>query len=268
MILGDGADIGPSFIDFAALTAALPTSNPSTSQPLSSIAQPLPSPARLNGVSSGTMTPRRANPEVTTARLISGHVIEEDYTGASPAQRPWEINRSGAGTPTPSSKEEEGSLHRSGTRHSISSVNGVAASTNSTGPGEAWGSASGVRAGSIVERDDASDDENDLQILDGQGGIITLVGDVSNRTAIILDDTLDHPAGYIAAAEHLVKNCGAKEVVVMGTHGIFADEGLQELESCSCIDMVVPHGTCLSDCRLWSRIPSLFLKKSACQVPN
>jgi hypothetical protein len=26
----------------------------------------------------------------------------------------------------------------------------------------------------------------------------------------------------------------------MGTHGIFADEGLQELESCSCIDMVSP----------------------------
>lgn len=242
MILGDGADIGPSFIDFAALTAALPTSNPSTSHPLPSIAPPLPSPARLNGFLSGTMTPRRANPEVTTARLISGHVIEEDYTGALPAQRPWELNRSGTATPTPSSKEEEGSLHRSATRHSISSINGVAASSNSTsGTGEAWGTASGVLAGSsIAEREDASDDEDDLQILDGQGGTITLVGDVSNRTAIILDDTLDHPAGYIAAAEHLVKNCGAKEVVVMGTHGIFADEGLQELESCSCIDMVVP----------------------------
>ena len=242
MIFGDGADIGPSFIDFAALTAALPTSNPPTSQPLPFIAQPLPSPARLNGFSSGTMTPRRANPEVTTARLISGHVIEEDYTGASPAQRSWDITRSGAATPTPpSSKEEEGSLHRSGTRHSISSINGVAASTNSTGTGEVWGSGSGVLAGSsIVEQDDASDDEDDLQILDGQSGTITLVGDVSNRTTIILDDTLDHPAGYIAAAEHLVKNCGAKEVVVMGTHGIFADEGLQELESCSCIDKVVP----------------------------
>lgn len=234
MLFNDGTDIGPSFIDFAALTAALPSV---TSQPTTS--QTLPSPVRLNGVpGSGTMTPRRVNPDVTTARLISGHVIEEDYTGGSPGNRPWDVNRSGAGTPTPSSREEEGSLHRSATHQSISSVNGVA---NSTGTGEAWSSGSGMMASSVAERkDDASDDEDDLQLLDGQDRTITLVGDVSNRTAIILDGTLDHPAGYIAAAEHLVKNCGAKEVIVMGTHGIFADEGLQELESCSCIDTVCP----------------------------
>ena len=241
MLFNDEADIGPSCIDFAALRAALPnvSSPTATSQPLSS-------PGRLlNGCpGSGTMTPRRVNPDFTTARLISGHVIEEDYTGGSPGQRQREGNQSGAATPTPSSKEEEGSLHRTTTRQSISSVNGAANSTGTGERSEDCGSTSGVsggiRSSAIVERDTASDDEDDLQLLDGQDRTITLVGDVSNRTAIILDDTIDHSAGYIAAAEHLVKNCQAKEVIVMGTHGIFADDGLQELESCSCIDMVSP----------------------------
>jgi len=225
------ADLGPAAMDFAAFAEALPRSA-------------LPSP-RVSGVNgTGTMTPRRVNPEVTTARLISGHVIEEDYV-TSPGHRSWELPRSGVGTPTPRSErgEEEMPLHPSATHHSVSSVNGVGQSSGSDRDREAWGATSAIWGGGSsgqAERDDASDDEDDLQILDGLDRTITLVGDVSGRTAIILDDIIDHPVGYIAAAEHLVKNCGAKEVVVMGTHGIFADDGLQELESCECINTVPP----------------------------
>ena len=226
----EAAYLGPAAMDFAAFAEALPRAA-------------LPSPRRINGVNgTGSMTPRRVNPEVTTARLISGHVIEEDYL-TSPAHRSWELPRSGVGTPTPRSErgDEEMPLHPSATQPSVSSINGVGQSSGSDR--EPWGATSGIwGAGSSgpVERDDVSDDEDDLQILDGQDRTITLVGDVSDRTAIILDDIIDHPAGYIAAAEHLVKNCGAKEVVVMGTHGIFADDGLQELESCECIHTVQP----------------------------
>ena len=234
----DETDLGPSTIDFAALAAALPPTS-----------HPLPSP-RVNGINgTGTMTPRRANTDVTTARLISGHVIEEDYSGGSPSHRPWDLSRSGAATPTPSIRgEEEMTLNRSLTHHSVSSlhavssVNGAPQSTGTdrSADREPWGTASGIwDRSSNPERDDASDDEDDLHILDGLDRTITLVGDVMNRTAIILDDIIDHPAGYIAAAEHLVKNCGAKEVVVMGTHGVFANEGLEELESCECIDKVL-----------------------------
>jgi ribose-phosphate pyrophosphokinase len=235
----DETDLGPSAIDFAALTAALPPTS-----------HPLPSPARVNGINgTGTMTPRRANTDVTTARMISGHVIEEDYSGGSPSHRPWDLSRSGAATPTRSiGGEEEMTLNRSLTHHSVSSlhavpsVNGAPRSTGTdrSGDREPWGTASGIwDPSSNPERDDASDDEDDLQILDGLDRTITFIGDVMNRTAVILDDIIDHPAGYIAAAEHLVKNCGAKEVVVMGTHGVFANEGLAELESCECIDKVL-----------------------------
>lgn len=220
--------LGPSAMDFAALTAALPpTSHPS--------------PARVNGVNgTGTMTPRRANTDVTIARLISGHVIEEDYSGGSPSHRPWDISRSGAVTPTPSIRgEEEMTLNRTATYHSVSSTSINGAPNSAGSDREPWGTASGLwGATSNPDRDDPSDDEDDLGILDGLDRTITLVGDVSGRTAIILDDIIDHSAGYIAAAEHLVKNCGAKEVVVMGTHGVFPDDGLQELESCEYIDTV------------------------------
>jgi ribose-phosphate pyrophosphokinase len=220
----DSGDIGPAALDFTALAAALPTSHPSIS------------PARVNGINDGAVTPRRGGTDVTTARLISGHVVEEDYNGPSPG-RPWEhLTRSGAATPTSSNRGDDDSiLHRSTTHQSVSSLNGAPTSNgtgNTSGTDRDWGQ------GSNPDRDDPSDDEDELQILDGQDRTITLVGDVSNRTAIILNDIIDHPAGYIAAAEHLVKNCGAKEVVVMGTHGIFAIEGLEELESCECIDTV------------------------------
>ena len=223
----------PSAMDFAAFSAALPS------------APPLPSPLRTNGLvnGSGAITPRRANTEVTTARLISGHVIEEDYHLGSPSHRPWDYNRSGAATPTRSVRAEEdgatNTLHRSATHASSTSINGIPLSHGSDKDREQWGVNSGVwGASSNPDRDDPSDDEDDLHILDGLDRTITLVGDVSGRTAIILDDIIDHPAGYIAAAEHLMKNCGARQVVVMGTHGVFPDEALEELESCECIDKV------------------------------
>src|SRR6266496_6451824 len=101
----DDADLGPSAMDFAAFTAVLPPTS-----------HPLPSPARVNGnPGSGTLTPRRGVPDVTTARLISGHVIEEDY--AFPGNRLSDLSRSGAATPTPSirGEEETSALHRSAT---------------------------------------------------------------------------------------------------------------------------------------------------------
>jgi ribose-phosphate pyrophosphokinase len=227
LLSSEETSIGPAVMDFSALAAALPTSHPS--------------PAKVNGVNgTGAMTPRRAITDVTTARLISGHVIEEDYSGGSPGHRPWDISRSGAVTPTPSIRgEEDNILQRSGTHQSVSSVSVNGAPNSAGSDREPWGNASGVwGAISNPDRDDPSDDEDDLGILDGLDRTITLVGDVSGRTAIILDDIIDHPAGYIAAAEHLVKNCGAKEVVVMGTHGVFPDDGLEELESCEYIDTV------------------------------
>lgn len=73
--------------------------------------------------------------------------------------------------------------------------------------------------------------------------VITLVGDVRGRTAIILDDMIDSPGSFIAAAELCYNNCGAKRVIVVATHGIFSGNSLELLEECPCIDQIVVTNT-------------------------
>lgn len=87
-----------------------------------------------------------------------------------------------------------------------------------------------------------SDDEDEPTSID-QEKLITLVGDVKDKVAIILDDMIDKPSSFIAAAEHLRLNCGAKAVYVVGTHGVFSDLCLESLSECPCIDQVVVTNT-------------------------
>lgn len=61
--------------------------------------------------------------------------------------------------------------------------------------------------------------------------------------AIILDDMIDKPNSFIAAAEHLRLNCGARAVYVVGTHGLFSDKCLEELNASKCIDKIVVTNT-------------------------
>ncbi|EGV63588.1 PRTase-like protein [Yamadazyma tenuis ATCC 10573] len=89
---------------------------------------------------------------------------------------------------------------------------------------------------------DNSDDEDELT-LTSQEKLITLVGDVNDKPAIILDDMIDKPGSFIAAAEHLRMNCGAKSVYILGTHGLFQDKCLETLNESSCIDKIVVTNT-------------------------
>lgn len=87
-----------------------------------------------------------------------------------------------------------------------------------------------------------SEDEEAPEFVD-QEKLITLVGNVNNRSAIILDDMIDRPGSFISAAEHLVKNCGAKKVYVVATHGVFTGDCLEQLEQSPSIHQVVVTNT-------------------------
>lgn len=87
-----------------------------------------------------------------------------------------------------------------------------------------------------------SDDEDEPQSFDEEK-LITLVGDVTNKPAIIVDDMIDKPASFIAAAEHLRLNCGANLVYLVSTHGIFSGDSLATLESCPYIDKIIVTNT-------------------------
>ncbi|CAI4534710.1 BDN_1c_G0022720.mRNA.1.CDS.1 [Saccharomyces cerevisiae] len=87
-----------------------------------------------------------------------------------------------------------------------------------------------------------SEDEEEIPVLYREQ-LITLVGNVRGRSAIILDDMIDRPGSFISAAEHLVQNCGAKKVYVVATHGIFTGDCLEELEKSDAIDTIVVTST-------------------------
>jgi len=91
--------------------------------------------------------------------------------------------------------------------------------------------------------DAANSDDEDEPTSINQEKLITLVGDVKDKVAIILDDMIDKPSSFIAAAEHLRLNCGAKAVYVVGTHGVFSDLCLETLTESASIDRIVVTNT-------------------------
>lgn len=85
----------------------------------------------------------------------------------------------------------------------------------------------------------ASDDEDDMVEHTGLEQLITIVGDVNNRSVFIIDDMIDKAGSWVAAAEAVVKRGGAKKVYCIATHGLFGGGALQELQDCDCIHQIV-----------------------------
>ncbi|CCK70194.1 ribose phosphate diphosphokinase subunit PRS1 KNAG_0D04490 [Huiozyma naganishii CBS 8797] len=97
--------------------------------------------------------------------------------------------------------------------------------------------------GGTYDAVDSEDDEDEGPSQVPKEKLITLVGNVQGRAAIILDDMIDRPSSFISAAEHLVQNCGAKRVYVVATHGIFTGNCLEELEKCQYIHQIIVTNT-------------------------
>ncbi|PHH75379.1 hypothetical protein CDD82_4464 [Ophiocordyceps australis] len=85
----------------------------------------------------------------------------------------------------------------------------------------------------------SSDEEDNAFRYPGAEHMITLVGNVRNRTVFIVDDMIDKPGSWIAAAETVVKKGHAKKVYCIATHGVFGGDCLEQLQACECIDTIV-----------------------------
>jgi ribose-phosphate pyrophosphokinase len=146
---------------------------------------------------------RRAR-EVTHGRLVHGHIVEDDF-------------------PSP-----DRSTHNS---HDDDPMTMSHASSFFVQEGEPLGG-----SGDAV----ASSDEEDNAFHNPKvEHMITLVGDVKNRTVLIVDDMIDKPGSWIAAAETVVKRGHAKRVYCIATHGVFGGDCLEQLQACECIDAIV-----------------------------
>jgi len=65
-----------------------------------------------------------------------------------------------------------------------------------------------------------------------------VVGDVSGRTAVIVDDLID-TAGTICGAVRIVLEAGAKDVIGAATHGVLSDPATQRLRESGLRELVV-----------------------------
>ncbi|KAK8128200.1 Ribose-phosphate diphosphokinase [Apiospora sp. TS-2023a] len=150
---------------------------------------------------------------VTHGRLVQGHIVPDDYPSA---------NQSDAGG--------EGSQQSEKTEAEDPMAMSHASSYFAPEPHALGGSGEA----------DVSSDEEDEKLQDpSMEHMITLVGDVKDRPVFIVDDMIDKPGSWIAAAETVVKRGHANKVYCMATHGVFGGDCLEQLQACECIDQII-----------------------------
>jgi ribose-phosphate pyrophosphokinase len=75
------------------------------------------------------------------------------------------------------------------------------------------------------------------QIKERQNATMMLVGDVANRTTILIDDLAD-TCNTITRAAKLLKKEGAHKVYALVTHGILSGDAIERIKA-SALDQVV-----------------------------
>lgn len=64
-----------------------------------------------------------------------------------------------------------------------------------------------------------------------------VVGDVEGKTAILLDDMID-TGGTIAGAVGVLRDAGAKDVIILCTHGVFSGPARERLSQCGAKEVI------------------------------
>ena len=65
-----------------------------------------------------------------------------------------------------------------------------------------------------------------------------VVGNISGRTCVLIDDMID-TGGTIAGAVQVLKDQGAKNVIIAATHAVFSGPAVERLSSCGADEVVV-----------------------------
>ncbi len=70
--------------------------------------------------------------------------------------------------------------------------------------------------------------------------VMNIVGDVSGKTAIIVDDIID-TAGTLTKAAQILKDHGAKKIYAAATHGLFSGEAIEKINSSPLTEVVISN---------------------------
>jgi ribose-phosphate pyrophosphokinase len=144
--------------------------------------------------------------EVTHGRLVQGHIVPDDFPSPTTSAADASVTEEDPMTMSHASSFFAPQPHALG------------------GSGDAGAS---------------SDEEEEILKNPKVEHMITLVGDVKNRTVFIVDDMIDKPGSWIAAAETVRKRGLAKKVYCIATHAVFGADCLEQMQACDCIDAIV-----------------------------
>ena len=158
--------------------------------------------------------------EVITGRLIHGHIVDDDFSS------PVMSTMSGSIATLPG----EGTGH-SNQDDGDPMTSSFISTTSMAGPEHALGGT--FDAAAISDEEEEGFQNPELE------HTITLVGNVRDKVVFVMDDMIDSPGSWIAAAETVVKRGGAKKVYCIATHGLFGEDSLEKMEDCECIDFIV-----------------------------
>lgn len=164
--------------------------------------------------------------DVITGRLIHGHIVDDNAPSPSMSVRSGSVQGHSGARGSRSSDEDQLPDAMTQSFTSAASMHAtVAPSSNALG-------GTGDATHSDEEEEEALKDP-------GIEHTVTLVGNVKDKTVLIVDDMIDKAASWIAAAETVVKRGGATRVYCMASHGLFGGDCLQELDACEEIEAIV-----------------------------
>jgi len=70
-----------------------------------------------------------------------------------------------------------------------------------------------------------------------QSEVAHVIGDVKNKTAVIIDDIIDTGGSIVSAAEEIKKH-GAKKIIICATHAVLSKDAKERLKKC-CADKII-----------------------------
>ncbi|MBP2450457.1 ribose-phosphate diphosphokinase [Mycolicibacterium lutetiense] len=85
-----------------------------------------------------------------------------------------------------------------------------------------------------------------------------VVGDVKGKTCILTDDMID-TGGTIAGAVKLLREDGAKDVVIAATHGVLSDPAAQRLADCGAREVIVTNTLPITEDKKFPQLTELSI---------
>lgn len=86
--------------------------------------------------------------------------------------------------------------------------------------------------------------------------VLNIIGEVKDKTAIIIDDIID-TAGTLVAASEALLNAGAKEVYAVATHPIFSNPAIERIKNSRIKEVIVTNTIPLPDCEIPKNITQI-----------